>query len=435
MSVTIDHSGGTPGTPVYPAAMTTDRTDADLRTDVRLLGDLLGETLVRQHGPELLDLVEEVRSLAKQVRDTTDPHASQRAATSLVELLDGIDMERTIQLVRAFSTYFALANVAEQEHRYDGGTLEVDLARTVDRVIDARLDDEVVADVIDRLEVRPVFTAHPTEAARRSVQAKTVEIADLLRERRDPSHTAAEQARVRRRIAELIDAVWQTDELRVDRPTPIDEARSVIHFFDTLASDPIPQVYSELDHQLARLGVKLPPDRQPLRFGTWVGGDRDGNPNVTPPVTLEVLRIQHVHAVRNLIATVEQLAAELSTSDRIVDVDDALTASLAEDADLFPAVHSRFTTLSAGEPYRQKLAFIHQKLLNTLAAYEEGTPPQSPLAYRDEDQLIDELVVIQRSLEAHHGEVLASGSVGRLIRLVAALGFELATAAWCFEAC
>ena len=427
MSVTIDHSGGTPGTPVYPAAVTTDRTDADLRTDVRLLGDLLGETLVRQHGPELLDLVEEVRSLAKQVRDTTDPHASQRAATSLVELLDGIDMERTIQLVRAFSTYFALANVAEQEHRYDGGTLEVDLARTVDRVIDARLDDEVVADVIDRLEVRPVFTAHPTEAARRSVQAKTVEIADLLRERRDPSHTAAEQARVRRRIAELIDAVWQTDELRVDRPTPIDEARSVIHFFDTLASDPIPQVYSELDHQLARLGVKLPPDRQPLRFGTWVGGDRDGNPNVTPPVTLEVLRIQHVHAVRNLIATVEQLAAELSTSDRIVDVDDALTASLAEDADLFPAVHSRFTTLSAGEPYRQKLAFIHQKLLNTLAAYEEGTPPQSPLAYRDEDQLIDELVVIQRSLEAHHGEVLASGSVGRLIRLVAALGFELAT--------
>ena len=401
--------------------------DAGLRSDVRLLGDLLGETLVRQHGQDLLELVEEVRSLAKTVRDTNNAEASGRAASELVALLDGIDMDRTIQLVRAFSTYFALANVAEQEHRYDGGTLRVDLDRTVDRILEADVDPGVIAEVVDRLEVRPVFTAHPTEAARRSVQSKTIEIADLLGERRDPSATGAERARIRRRIAELIDAVWQTDELRVDRPTPIDEARSAIHVFDGLASDPIPQVYAELDHQLSRLGITLGPDRRPLRFGTWVGGDRDGNPHVTPEVTLAVLRTQHVHAVRDLIAKVEALASELSPSEEIVGIDDQLRDSLARDAATFPAVHTRFTALSAGEPYRQKLAFIHQRLLNTLEAFEEGSPPRSPLAYPDAAALIDDLVIIQVSLSAHRGDVLARGEVARLIRLVAALGFSLAT--------
>jgi phosphoenolpyruvate carboxylase len=401
--------------------------DSALRADVRLLGDLLGETLVRQHGQDLLDLVEEVRSLAKTVRDTTDRAASDRAASQLVELLDGIDMERTIQLVRAFSTYFALANVAEQEHRYDTAKLSVDLATTVDKIIDAGIDRTLVADVVDRLEVRPVFTAHPTEAARRSVQSKTVEIAGLLRERTFRIASDAERARVRRRIAELIDAIWQTDELRVDRPTPIDEARSVIHFFDALAADSIPEVYDELDHQLLRLGISLPPDRKPLRFGTWVGGDRDGNPNVTPEVTIEVLRIQHVHAVRDLIAKVEDLAVELSSSDRIVGVADELLESLAADSRVFPAVHSRFTTLSAGEPYRQKLAFIHERLMNTLTSFEKGVRPDSRTAYESESELIEDLMVIRRSLTRNRGEMLASGAVARLIHLVSALGFGLAT--------
>lgn len=401
--------------------------DSALRADVRLLGDLLGETLVRQHGRDLLDLVEEVRSLAKTVRDTTDRVASDQAASQLVDLLDGIDMERTIQLVRAFSTYFALANVAEQEHRYDTAKLSVDLATTVDKIIEAGIDRDLVADVVDRLEVRPVFTAHPTEAARRSVQSKTVDIAGLLRERRFRIASDAERARVRRRIAELIDAIWQTDELRVDRPTPIDEARSVIHFFDALAADSIPDVYDELDHQLLRLGVSLPPDRKPLRFGTWVGGDRDGNPNVTPEVTIEVLRIQHVHAVRDLIAKVEDLAVELSSSDRIVGVAQELLASLDEDAHVFPAVHSRFTTLSAGEPYRQKLAFIHERLTNTLTSFEKGVRPDSRVAYGSESELIEDLMVIRRSLTENRGEMLANGAVARLIHLVSALGFGLAT--------
>lgn len=401
--------------------------DAELRADVRLLGTLLGETLVRQHGPELLDLVERVRGLTKLVRESPDAEAASAAAVELEDLLGGEDLDRTIQLVRAFSTYFSLANVAEQEHRYDVTPLTTDLKRTTDLIVEASLDEAEIEAVANRLAVRPVFTAHPTEAVRRSVQAKTSEIAELLRELRDPTATSSEQDRTTRRIAELIEAMWQTDELRVERPTPVDEARSVIHFFDTLFTEPVPEVYSELDHQLGRLGVTLPTHARPLSFGSWVGGDRDGNPNVTPRVTMEVLRIQHVHAVRNLIAKVEELAAELSPSERIVGVSDELVRSLDSDAARFPQVHTRFTTLSAGEPYRLKLAFIHQRLQNTLAAFERGAPASTTDGYASEADLIKDLEVIRDSLLQNRGQVLAHGSVRRLIHLVAAFGFRLAT--------
>ena len=406
---------------------TPENLDAALRSDVRLLGGLLGETLVRQHGQELLDLVEEVRRLTKLVRDSSAPQSAAAASEELESLLDSTDLERTIQLVRAFSTYFALANVAEQEHRYTIAELPTDLATTAASINSAGIETSKIQAIADRLSVRPVFTAHPTEAARRSVQSKTVEIASLLRDLREPSATASERDRARRRIAELIDAMWQTDELRTVRPTPADEARSVIHFFDALFDGPVPEVYAELDHQLAMLGVELPPNAAPLSFGTWVGGDRDGNPNVTPEVTLAVLGIQHVHAIRNLISSVEALAAELSPSERIVSVSEALRASLVEDSETFPDVHARFTALSAGEPYRQKLAFIHHRLGNTLASYETGLPPDPATAYGSPDQLIDDLLTIRHSLSENRGEILASGSVTRLINLTAAFGFRLAT--------
>ena len=401
--------------------------DAPLRADVRLLGGLLGETLVRQHGQELLDLVEEVRHLTKLVRDSSDPSAAATAAEALEALLDDTSLDRTIQLVRAFSTFFALANVAEQEHRYDTAELPTDLAATAHLIEAADIETSQIQAISDRLSVRPVFTAHPTEAARRSVQAKTIEIASLLRDVRSPSATESERERTTRRIAELIDAMWQTDELRVERPTPADEARSVIHFFDALFDGPVPEVYAELEYQLATLGVTMPPTAVPLTFGSWVGGDRDGNPNVTPQVTLDVLRIQHVHALRNLTARVEDLAAELSPSDRIVAVSDELRSTLASDADQFPDVHSRFTALSAGEPYRQKLAFIHHKLQSTLAAFEAGLAPRPTVAYSSPGELIDDLLVIRRSLEENNGQVLARGSVSKLIHLAAAFGFRLAT--------
>ncbi|MFQ5968631.1 MAG: phosphoenolpyruvate carboxylase [Acidimicrobiia bacterium] len=405
--------------------MTLTNSDAPLRSDIRFLGNLLGETLVRQHGTELLDLVEDVRALTKRIR-SDDADETRDASARLSDLLDRLDLDTTIQLVRAFSAYFYLANVAEQQHRLHGADTTGHLAAAVDRIKAADVSPAVRDDVVARLEVRPVFTAHPTEAARRSIQTKTVRIADLLRQRRDSDLSGSDRARLERRVAELVDLIWQTDELRAERPTPEDEATSVLYYLDQLFDEAVPDVYDELGHQLRSMGATLDLRAGPLTFGTWVGGDRDGNPNVTPATTLNVLQRQHEHALRNLISAVEDLAAELSPSERIMPASAQLQASLVADGNVLPAVHERFSRLSAGEPYRQKCAYIHQRLHNTREVMA-GRAHRPGLDYLSPDQLLDDLAVMARSLEENHGLLIAEGMVARLMHRVAAFGFHLAT--------
>jgi phosphoenolpyruvate carboxylase len=406
--------------------------DSRLRSDIRLLGNLLGATLVRQHGPALLDLVEEVRGLTKRIRAAeAEGRRDHDTENELTRLLAGLDIETTIQLVRAFTTYFYLANVAEQANRLDEestrqGAGPSRLEAAVDRIAAAGVDRDVVHAVAGRLEVRPVFTAHPTEAARRSILTKTRAVAELLDERADPRMSPVDLARTERRLAELIDLIWQTDELRRFRPTPVDEARAAIFYFDEIFEKVAGDLYDEVDHQLERLGMDLPLDAVPLHFGTWVGGDRDGNPNVTPDVTFDVLETQHDHALRGLIAAVETFASEVSTSEHIVAISDELAKSLQRDAALLPTVHQRFLELSAGEAYRQKCAFIHQRLINTRRRIAEGAQHQPGIDYASSGDLRDELLVMYRSLVAYRGELIAHGSLARLIRRVSAFGFHLA---------
>lgn len=408
------------------------RTDTQLRADIRMLGNLLGETLVRQEGEWLLDLVERVRALTKQIRTKeAEGVVDHEAQTRLAEVLDALELDRVISLVRAFTTFFYLANVAEQTHRLDEegarsagprGFLEA----TIDRVAAAGIGADLVAEVVGRLELRPVFTAHPTEAARRSILTKTADIARLLERRGDPRITESEAERIRRRLGELVDLIWQTDELRRERPTPLDEARSAIYYLDEIFREVAAEVGAELDHQLERIGVGLPPTSAPLRFGNWVGGDRDGNPNVTPELTIEVLELQHRHALRGLITAVEELSSELSNSERIVDVTPELRAALERDAAVLPGVHQRFSNLSAGELYRQKCAFIHARLHHTRDRIETEAVHQPGLDYASAGELLDELMMMQRSLETNRGEEIARGRIRRLIRRVAAFGFHLA---------
>ena len=407
--------------------------DAPLRADIRLLGNLLGETLVRQEGEELLDLVERVRALTKRLRAAEqEGDVDEAALDELGEVLEEQDLSTTISLVRAFTVFFYLANVAEQTHRLDEDGARSQAKRgflqsTVDRIEQAGLDRHSLASVIARLELRPVFTAHPTEAARRSILAKNVRIAELLADRSDPRISDSERDRIDRHLAELIDLIWQTDELRRTQPTPIDEARSVIYYFDEIFREVAAELFDELDHQLGRLAVELPADATPLHFGTWVGGDRDGNPSVTASTTSEVLEMQHEHALRELIAAVEELSFELSPSERITAVSEELRVALAADAMALPEVHARFAELSAGEPYRQKCAYIHQRLINTRARIATGAEQRPGQDYTEATELRAELEVMQRSLEAHQGALVAAGRLRRLIRRVAAFGFHLAT--------
>lgn len=402
--------------------------DAALRLDIRLLGNLLGQTLVRQEGPELLDLVERVRALTKRLRAAPE---DRDAATSLAALLDGLDLEDTIDLVRAFSAFFYLANVAEQTHRLDEqsarGRRRGQLQSTVDRIIEANVPKDLVEHVVDRLDVWPVFTAHPTEAARRSILSKVRKVAELLELRSDPRNTEADLDRTERRLAEVIDLIWQTDELRGSRPTPADEANSVVYYLEEVYNEVIPDLLDELDHQLSRLGVDLPTTRPVLRLGSWVGGDRDGNPNVTPEVTMKVLEDQHDHALRSLISAVEELSAELSSSVRVVGIASDLGRSLDEDRELLPGVYDRFRELSAGEPYRMKCAYIHARLRTTLRRVQEGLPHDPGRDYATVDEFVRDLNLIHSSLKSNHGELIAAGTVARLMRRAVASGFHLAT--------
>ncbi len=388
-------------------------TSAELRADIRRLGDLLGETLVRQEGPELLELVERVRALTR-----TDGEAA-------AELLGDTDLETAARLVRAFSTYFHLANVTEQVHRgremrakraEEGGLL----ARTADRLKDA--DPAHLRHTVKNLNVRPVFTAHPTEAARRSVLNKLRRIAELL----ETPVIASDRRRHDLRLAESIDLIWQTDELRVVRPEPADEARNAIYYLDELHAGAVGDVLEDLAAELERVGVELPAGTRPLTFGTWIGGDRDGNPNVTPAVTWDVLILQHEHGITDALQLVDELRGQLSNSIRYTGVTEELLASLQADLERLP-ISPRYKRLNAEEPYRLKATCIRQKLVNTRERLAKGTAHQPGIDYLGTGELIDDLALIQTSLRKHRGGLFADGRMDRTIRTLAAFGLQLAT--------
>ena len=392
--------------------------DALLRSDVRKLGDLLGQSLVRQEGQELLDLVESVRKAVREGGGT--------------ELLENLSVEDSVQLVRAFSTYFHLANVAEQVHRARvlaqtraaGGSW---LSRAIDKIEEAykaqtpghKFTHEQLEEWIGELSVRPVFTAHPTEAARRSILNKLGEVAKLLDEDSNP--------RQNERLAETVDLLWQTDELRLDRPEPLDEAMNALYYLDDLAKNTVPEVLNDFARELKRLDIDLPVDARPLTFGTWIGGDRDGNPNITAQVTEDAVVLQVAHAIRTSISAMDQLRQVLSVSTRIVGATPELSASVAEDLKNIPEFEQRFLRLNQQEPYRLKATAIAHRLAFTRNRHAAGGPHVPGRDYANSEELIADLSLMRDSLFAHRGELIATGLLERTIRSIAAFGLTHAT--------
>jgi phosphoenolpyruvate carboxylase len=392
--------------------------DAELRSDVRRLGDLLGQTLVRQEGPELLALVEEVR---KAVREGSGE-----------EILGQLSVEDSVQLVRAFSTYFHLANVAEQVHRArvlaeartKGGSW---LARAVDRIEAAlkaqtpghELSKEDIEQWVAAMSVRPVFTAHPTEAARRSVLNKLGSIAELLDDPRNPSQQD--------RLAETIDLLWQTDELRLGRPEPLDEALNALYYLDDLFTETVPEVLNDFAKEMKRIDVEVPITARPLSFGNWIGGDRDGNPNITAQVTTDAMVLQVGHAIRVTIAAMNALRQMLSVSTKIVGATPELTASVEKDLKHIPEFEPRFLRLNIEEPYRLKATAIVHRLAATRDRHAKGAAHVPNRDYANTAELLADLVLMRDSLLAHRGELIATGLLERTIRTVAAFGITHAT--------
>ena len=385
---------------------------AELRADVRRLGDLLGETIARQEGQPLLDLVEQVR---QAVREDSPAGAN---------LLAKVDVDESIRLVRAFNAYFHLANVAEQVHR--ARTLanervngESWLQRASNRIAEQKISRDELARSVASLSVRPVFTAHPTEAARRSILSKLATIADLLDAKNVPENN--------RRLAEAIELLWQTDELRLERPEPIDEAMNALYYLDDLSRSTVSQVLEDFAFELNKFGITLDSTARPLSFGSWIGGDRDGNPHVTAEVTKNAISTQVGHSIRVTLERLDALRQSLSVSTRIAGASEELLASVKADLIILPEIEERFRRINVEEPYRLKATAIRHKLLLTQKRHAFLQDHEPGRDYANTQELLDDLLIMRDSLMSHKGELIANGELDRMIRNVSAFGLTHAT--------
>src|SRR2546423_2093736 len=389
------------------SAVATERLpEAALRAEIRLLGQLLGETLRQHEGRELYDLEESIRLRTKALRQ--EFRAAEEAA--LLADLDRIPVHDAARLVRAFATYFQLVNLAELERQAravaaagsEPGAIEASIARCAELGVSA---DEV-ARVLAALEVRPVLTAHPTEAVRRSILDHQDRIGQELALLRAPLATS-EEKRVRQRIATQVEILWHTDEVRSVRPRVLDEVGNALFYLERTFFDAVPDLQDELAAALTRhYPTVMPSIESCIRLGSWVGSDQDGNPNANAEMLTQTLRLQRRTLINRYREQGRALARDLSQSNRLTTVSSDLRTSLGHDEEELQEYAASLNPGTTEEPYRRKLSFIWYRLGTTLDAGHGS--------YLRPEQFAAELDMLDASLRAHHGR---AGAVGDLLRL------------------
>jgi phosphoenolpyruvate carboxylase len=443
-----------------------DEAPPALRRDVRVLGSVLGRVLEESGeafgGPELLADVERLRRATialrngeawgpwletdPRPRDEPGPSLNGAATRNVAEIVASFDLGRAEAVARAFTVWFQLVNLAEERHRVrtlrersrTHGPISDSLAATVPALRD-RIGADAMATLLERLEVAPVLTAHPTEARRRAVVEALGRISHQVARLDDPRLSQVEEAEVHRRLLEEVSILWRTAQLRDDRPTPLDEVRSVMAVFDETLFRVVPQVYRDLD--LAELDppagpapedpeqsgrrLRSEPGARPssvrpfLRFGSWVGGDRDGNPYVTAEVTRATMGIQADHVLRGLEAAARRIGRSLTATDRTTPPSIELLASLATDEKAFPRAGRQLRTRAPHEPHRRKLLLVAERLAATREEAGGG--------YGGPEELIADLRLLQRSLDAAGAARLAWGELQHLVWQAETFGFHFAS--------
>jgi len=405
-----------------------DRDRAELpepmRRDVRLLGDLLGEVVRDSSGPGLLADVERLRHAVIEARE--QERRDGRAGEAIATLVASWDLDRAEQVARAFTVYFHLANLAEEHQRIrmlrerDAGHEPVreSLAAAV-----AELSRDTgpghLLDLLDSLRVHLVLTAHPTEARRRAVVAVLRRISELLGVVDDERAGAADRAEARRVLRENIDLLWRTSQLRVTAMDPIDEVRTVMTAFDETLFRIVPAVYRELDRALYPAAGSATPVLAFLRFGSWVGADRDGNPFVTAQVTRETATIQADHILRALETATVRIGRALTLHEATTPPSAGLRRALAAAAAAHPELLAEITARSPQEPYRTYLLYAAQRISATRIR-------NADLAYPGPADFLADLRVVQESLATAGAGLQAYGELQNLIWQAETFGFHLA---------
>jgi phosphoenolpyruvate carboxylase len=401
--------------------------DEPLRRDINLLGRVLGRILIEQEGEELFETEEEVRLLCKRLRFDYDPELDKR----LRRRIDAMSVEELLRIVRAFSVYFQLVNIAERYRRVrrrrqyesapDNPPQRASLASALARLKSEGLGKEALRSVLEEMSVGLVMTAHPTEAMRRSVRRKHMRIGEMLESMESPNLTWKEQRRLEEDLAEEITVLWQTEELRVRRPEVDQEIERTLLFFENPLISATLEAYREFEDELSR---QFPEDTprlgRVLEFGSWVGGDQDGNPRVEPEMITTALGLHRKTIIERHLASVVWLADHMSQSARMIPVSEDLRRSVERDEGLMPCLGGRYGGVDPNEVYRRKLLFMSERLRLALGQ------PGAPSAYCGVSEFLEDLFTIRDSLLQNGGVRVAEGELRDLIRQAEVFGFHLA---------
>jgi phosphoenolpyruvate carboxylase len=413
------------------------KTDKDLPLieDIRLLGRILGDVIREQEGGPAYELVEQVRQLSVAFRRDADEAADK----ALKKLLKGLSSDQTVSVIRAFTYFSHLANLAEDRHHIRrravheraGNTQEGSIEVALARLRWAGISTATVVDTLAKSFISPVLTAHPTEVQRQSILTAERRIAQLLAERDDilmraqlynsakDALTPRELTRVEAQLRACVAQLWQTRLLRHSKLTVADEIENALSYYEATFLQEIPKIYEQLEQEL---GEKLP-EQSFLRMGQWIGGDRDGNPFVTAESLELALTRQADVALRHYLREVHYLGGELSLSANLVDITPEMQA--LADASPDHNVHR------SDEPYRRALTGIYARLAATLRqltggeAARHAVAPQN--AYASADAFLADLQIIDDSLSRYHGDALAPQRLRPLMRAVRVFGFYLST--------
>ncbi len=416
---------------MHLAALDTNK-DEPLRNDIRLLGRILGDTVREQEGDAIFDIVERVRQTAVRFARDGDPEAGKTTRAELAALLDPLSRDTTQAVVRAFSYFLQLANIAEDEHHIrrrrahdlaGSPPREGSLVHALDQLDESKVAPETIADFFANAVVAPVLTAHPTEVQRQSLIRNHRDIAHLLDQRERLQMTPDEEAENYLGLANAILTLWQSRMLRPVRLKVLDEVKNGISYFRETFFTELPRLYIQVTQQLHKRYPEknwaLPPF---FRVGSWIGGDRDGNPFVTADILRETLRLQSAATLNHYLEEVHELGAELPLSDLLVKVTPQLMVLAEHSTDHSPQ--------RSDEPYRRALSGIYARLAATARSLDQFEPVRHEIGqaepYASPDALRADLKVLANSLKLNGSANLAGGRLRRLMRAVQVFGFHLA---------
>ncbi len=409
--------------------------DKELRSRVKLLGNLLGNILLSLAGAHVYDAVEKLRTGYISLRKQDNP----RKREQMMKLIESLDADTLTQVVRAFSIYFSLVNIAEEDFQHtqrrrlirNGKALWMgSFDDTLSELKQQGLEPLQVQDLLDQLAYIPVFTAHPTESRRRSVMNALRRIFLVNDKLNDTRLGKIQKQELTQELETQIQILWRTNEVREYKPQVKDEIKNGLFFFRESLFQAVPQIYRNMERKLAKhysdAQITTPSF---LRFGSWIGGDRDGNPFVKPETTAMALRMQAQHILEEYIRRVITLNKQLTHSSELCNPTKVFLDSLNTDENMRFVVFADSPNAFAQAPYRRKLSFIHYRLQQNLKMVKArlNDKPSADIenAYPSEKEFLQDLILIRNSLVSHNDQTIADGELKDLIRLVETFGFFL----------